>query len=298
LTKKYTLGVLGFGEASQTISEGLHSKGLEGIHIWKRKPWSPEVVETGQRVGAILCESPSKVLAVSDIIFSLVTPSAAQRVAQQAAEGIAGKFYLDLNAASLHIKEKAADTIRASGGWFIDGAIMGPLKKQRHRVSTLISGDRSEKLAVILKEWGMDVRSIGVKAGLASTVKMIRSVYTKGLEATVLEFMVAANRYDAIDAVFASLEELLAMEPFRLPFREMAAALVLEQVEHAARRSTEMEQVVATMEDLKVEPFMARGALKRLHWAAEEINLRQHFGARPPENYKEVLEAIEAKDNP
>jgi 3-hydroxyisobutyrate dehydrogenase-like beta-hydroxyacid dehydrogenase len=270
---------------------------MEGIHVWKRKPWSDETLACGQQAGVILCDKASEVVSISDIIFSLVTPSAAPYAAQCAAEDIAEKYYLDLNAASLHTKEQTADIVNSFGGWFIDGAIMGPLKKQRHKVSTLISGERADELATILQDWGMDVRSIGSKVGLASTVKMIRSVYTKGLEATVLEFMVAAHRYRAIEEVFDSLEEILAMEPFRYPFRDMVAELVLEQVEHAARRATEMEQVVATMEDLDVEPLMARGALQRLRWVADEINLSHLFGDKIPENYKEVLEVIETARN-
>ena len=186
------------------------------------------------------------------IIMSLVAPTAAPERWLAASSEIAGKFYLDLNAASLKSKEAAAAVIQAAGGRFIDGAIMGPLKRQRHQVSTVVSGEGAAQLAVTLQGWGMDVRAIGTKVGLASTVKMIRSVYTKGLEAIVVEFMVAAHRYGATEQVFDSLEEILELGPFLLPFRQMVSELVLEQVEHAARRATEMEQVVHTMEELGV----------------------------------------------
>ena len=288
------LGVLGFGTASYEITKGLRSEGVADIHVWKREPWSDEVQARANAAGVTLCREASEVTTVSNIIISLVAPTAAPEVARQACSEIAGKFYLDLNAASLKTKEAAAAVIQGAGGRFIDGAIMGPLKRQRHQVSTVVSGEAAAELAGALQGWGMDVRAIGTKVGLASTVKMIRSVYTKGLEAIVVEFMVAAHRFGATDQVFDSLEEILELGPFLLPFRQMVSELVLEQVEFAGRRAAEMEQVVNTMEELGVEPLMARGTLQRLRWVADEIKLRERFEGRTPSNYGEVLDVIES----
>ena len=294
MSEQLGLGVLGFGTASYEITKGLHSEGVADIRVWKREPWSDEVQARANDAGVILCSEASEVTAASNIIVSLVAPTAAPDVGRQACSGIAGKFYLDLNAASLKTKEAAAAVIQRAGGRFIDGAIMGPLKRQRHQVSTVISGEGAEELAGVLQGRGMDVRAIGTKVGLASTVKMIRSVYTKGLEAIVVEFMVAAHRYGATEQVFDSLEEILELGPFLLPFRQMVSELVLEQVEFAGRRATEMEQVVLTMEELGVDPLMARGTLQRLRWVADEIKLRDRFEGRTPSNYWEVLDAIES----
>ena len=203
-----------------------------------------------------------------------------------------GKFYLDLTTASPGTKEKAAAVVAAAGGIYIDGAIMGPLKKQHHKVSTLISGKKADELALSLNQWGMDIRSLGSKVGLASTIKMIRSVYTKGLEAIVLEFALAAYSYGVTEPVLESLEEILELGPFLLPFRKMVAELILEQVEHAERRADEMEQVVRTLEELGINPSMAGSTLKLLRWEAEDIRLREKFAGESPANYEEVLEKI------
>jgi len=229
----------------------------------------------------------------ADIVFSLVTPTAAPEVAERAACGLAGKYYLDLNAASLRTKEQAAEIVETAGGLFVDGAIMGPLKRQQHRVSTLVSGPEAAKLAATLRSWEMDVRAIGTRIGLASTVKMIRSVYTKGLEALVLEFMVAANHYGATEEVLDSLEEILRIGPFLLPFRQMVDELILEQAPHGARRVAEMEQVVRTLEEIGIEPLIARATLARLQWGVSEVRLKEHFADGSPESYQQVLDVIE-----
>ena len=293
MSEQLRLGVLGFGTASYEITKGLHSEGVADIRVWKRDPWSDEVQARANAAGVTLYREASEVTTASNIIISLVAPTAAPEVARHACSEIAGKFYLDLNAASIKTKEAAAGVIQGAGGRFIDGAIMGPLKRQRHQVSTVISGEGAQELAAALQGWGMDVRAIGTKVGLASTVKMIRSVYTKGLEAIVVEFMVAAHRYGATEQVFDSLEEILELGPFLLPFRQMVSELVLEQVEFAGRRATEMEQVVLTMEELGVDPLMARGTLQRLRWVADEIKLRDRFQGRTPSDYGEVLDVIE-----
>jgi hypothetical protein len=102
---------------------------------------------------------------------------------------------------------------------------------------------------------------------------MIRSVYTKGLEAVVLECMRAADEYGATELVLESLEEILRLGPFLLPFRDMVHELVVEQVDHAPRRAAEMEQVVKTLEEIGVEPKVAQSTLATL---AEVAGLGLH----------------------
>ena len=258
------LGILGFGEASSTIAGGLGGHGPVEIRVWKRPPWTDEARLRADALGVVLCAEPREAVEPSDIVFSLVPPGAAVEVADLAAPWCAGKLYLDLNATAPGAMEDASTAIERGAGRFVDGAIMGPLGRQKHRVSTVVSGQDAEELAATLRQWDMDVRAIGTRVGLASTVKMVRSVYTKGLEAIVLETMRAAHEYGAAELVLESLEEILRLGPFLLPVRDMVNELVLEQPDHAGRRAAEMEQVVRTLEELGVEPKMARGTLSTL----------------------------------
>jgi hypothetical protein len=73
----------------------------------------------------------------------------------------------------------------------------------------------------------------------------------------------------------------------------MVAELIMEQVDHAARRADEMEQVARTLEELGIEPLMARASMGRLRWVADEIKLRERFAGRTPSSYEEVLDVIE-----
>jgi len=287
------LGILGFGEAAFVISQSLYEQGLQGILVWKRPPWIENIQSRAKEAGVTLCCNVQEVISERNVIFSLVTPNAANKVAMTAAEGLAGKYYVDLNAASLKLKKQTSEVVRSAGGWFIDGAIMGPLKKQRHQVSIIVSGEKAEELAELLNGLGMHIRAVGSQDCLASTVKMVRSVYTKGLEANVVEFMVAAHRFGGTQLVLESLEEILELGPFLLPFRQMVNELMLEQVEHAARRSEEMEQVVDTLKELGVDPWTAQGSLQRLRWISEEVMLREQIEGNTSVTQEEVLAILD-----
>lgn len=286
------LAILGFGTASTTLAKNLRGRGPATIRVWKRQPWNDELQSMATTMGVTLCDTPQAAIEPADLIFSLVPPDAAVQVAEAAANHIRGKSYLDLNAASLRAIEKAEASIRAGGGEFTDGAIMGPLGRQLHRVSTVVSGPHADKVARLLCGWDMQVRAISPRVGLASTVKMIRSVYTKGIEGIVLECLSAAHLFDATEEVLESLEEILELGPFLLPLREMFNELLAEQVEHAPRRAEEMEQVVKTLEQIQVEPRMSRGTLTTLQKIAQKAELARDFSGKPDVSPGSILAAI------
>lgn len=286
------LAILGFGAAGSTLAESLQGRGPASIRIWKRPPWTNEVQTQAKQIGAVLCDTAQAAIEPADLVFSLVPPEATVEVAGAAANWIGGKSYLDLNAASLQVIEEAAAVVTSAGGYFTDGAIMGPLARQRHRVSTIVSGPHAEEVATLLCGWDMQVRPIGTAVALASTVKMIRSVYTKGLEGIVLECMSAAHLAGATNEVLESLEEILELGPFLLPLREMFDELVVEQIDHAPRRAEEMEQVVKTLEQLHLKPNMSQGTWTTLKEIAQTAHLKETFDGQKDIAPAKVLAAI------
>ena len=294
------LGLLGLGEAVTAIARGLSGRDPQHeiaedrrpaqIHAWKRAPVDDATRQRAEQAGASVSDDVVAVVSASDVIFSLVPPTAAVEVARLAAPHCSGKVYVDLNATALRAMEECAEIIGAAGGHFVDGAIMGPLGRQGHHVSTVVSGQEAESVAEHLRGWDMAVRAIGTRPGLASTVKMVRSVYTKGLEAIVLEFMIAAHKHGATELVLESLEEILRLGPFLKPFREMVDELVDEQVDHAPRRAAEMEQVVQTLDELGVEPKMARSTLATLSEVVDAgLPAKISDGERTTEAILEIL---------
>ena len=68
----------------------------------------------------------------------------------------------------------------------------------------------AEALAPLLVELGFDAKVASREFGVASAVKMCRSVMIKGLEAMVIESFTTARAYGVEDAVLASLQRNLS----------------------------------------------------------------------------------------
>jgi 3-hydroxyisobutyrate dehydrogenase len=283
--------MIGFGEVGCDLTRGLRSAGVAAIAAWKRSGWDELSRARALEAGATPCDSLAEMAREADMVFSAVTASATVDVAEAAAPFLEGKLYLDLNSTSPMAKQRGADALTTAGGRFVDGAIMGALHVFHHRVPILLSGPDAEEVFALLSGWGMHAQVAGEQVGQASAVKMLRSVYMKGIEATVLETMIAANRYGVLDTVLQSLAETHS----KYDFMGFASMLVVSNALNGERRAQEMEQVVLTLKDLGVEPMVSEGALRRLRWSADQ-RLREPLAGTPNPGYKDVLRAIDNRN--
>ena len=80
--------------------------------------------------------------------------------------------------------------------------------------------------------------------GIASAIKMCRSIMIKGIEALVVESMFAARRFGAEEAVLASLDRTF---PHMGWSAQLPDYLVSRVAEHGRRRAAEMREVAATL---------------------------------------------------
>lgn len=75
------------------------------------------------------------------------------------------------------------------------------------RVPMLLGGAIATDLAPQLLGFGMDVKVVSPDIGVASAIKMSRSVMIKGLEALVIESYTTARQYGVEDHVLPTLAE-------------------------------------------------------------------------------------------
>ena len=54
----------------------------------------------------------------------------------------------------------------------------------------------------------------------------------------------------------------------------------------------EMEEVAETLRGLNIEPLMAEGAAKRIHWLANQ-KLEHYFDGKQPKTYRDILDALD-----
>jgi 3-hydroxyisobutyrate dehydrogenase-like beta-hydroxyacid dehydrogenase len=122
-----------------------------------------------------------------------------------------------------------------------------------------------------------NVGAVGDDVGRASTIKMLRSVMYKGVEALTAECLIACERAGVTEEVLAS---------FGNDWSNGADYRLDRMMIHGLRRSAEMAESVKTLEALGVEPAMTKGTVAR----------QQAIGAlgitAPPEGLAAKLERL------
>lgn len=258
------IATIGFGEAAQAFVSGWRSEdgvSLGQISTFDIKVETPSLRDNLRRACSdldVICgESPRQALAGTAIVFSLVTADRALEAAANVAEFLVrDALYLDCNSCSPATKAAAARLVEAAGAVYVDVAVMSPVHPARHRTPLLLSGSEAKRAHNILRGLGMKAEIAGDEVGQASSIKMLRSVMIKGLEALTAECMLAARRAGVEKAVLASLQ---ASDP-GIDWTARAAYNLERMIVHGRRRAAEMQEVAATLRELGLPDRMAAAA--------------------------------------
>lgn len=233
----------------------------------------------------------------AELVISAVTAASAPSVAKEAAAVLLpGQFYMDVNSVSPETKGKIGEAIGKSGADFVEAAVVAPVAPQRLKVPMLLGGTRAADLAKRLSTMGMDTTAVSERIGVASAIKMCRSVVMKGLAALAIESLFAARRYGAEDAVIASFE---ATYPSMGWAKNLPDALTRRAVEHSRRRAAEMREVVETLKDVGINPVMASSIAELQDWLTAEMEAgKVVFNPKEPFSWRAIADAIDARTNP
>src|SRR3546814_10496637 len=104
-----------------------------------------------------------------------------------------------------------------------------------HRGPMLLAGPGAAEAAERLAPLGMRVEVVGDTVGQASTIKMSRSVFMKGVESILCESLVAADRAGVADRVLASIQATFP----GLDWRALATYHMGRMALHGRRRAIE-----------------------------------------------------------
>jgi 3-hydroxyisobutyrate dehydrogenase-like beta-hydroxyacid dehydrogenase len=202
-------------------------------------------------------------------VISAVTVSSAAAVAGNAAPFLrAGQIYLDINSISPDTKLEIARTLNESPAAFVEAAVMAAVAPQRLKVPMLLGGAHAATAAERLRAIGMNVKPISDRIGVASAIKMCRSIIIKGLEAITVESMFTARRYGAEKQV---LESLAATYPDMGWSGTLPDYLISRVAEHGKRRAAEMREAAQAVADAGLEPLTALATAQRQDWLAQLI---------------------------
>lgn len=251
------IAVLGLGEAGSAIAGDLAAAGV------RVRGYDPAVTAAGAVLGT---GSEAEAARGARLVLSVNSAKAAVGALEAGLPGLlaGGRprpdvLWADLNTASPGTKRKLADLARDAGVPFADVAMMAPVPGRGLRVPMLASGTGAGRYTALLTPLGAGIEVLDGPAGLAASKKLLRSVFYKGMAASIVE---------ALDAARAAGDEPWLREHIAAELADMDAA-TLDRItrgtrQHALRRVTEMEAAASMLTELGVPPLMA-GASRALH---------------------------------
>lgn len=263
--KPMRIGLVGYGEVGRIFAAGLAPQ-VDSAWAWDLKFANAADRARAQEEGVIATGSMQELCAGCDLIISAVTASNTVAVAEEAALHIRpGTIFLDLNSASPGAKQQAAKAIDARDAAYVEAGVMTSVPPYGIRVPMLLGGTRAAELATVLRAWGMDARAVSDRLGVASAIKMCRSVMIKGLEALVIESYATARRYGVEDHVLPTLQETFPS----IDWSRQGAYFFSRVVQHGKRRAEEMREAAATVREAGFEPFMSDAIASKQQWVAD-----------------------------
>ena len=266
------IGLIGYGEVGKILGAGLAQQpGVAGVGAWDLKFAASDTrgAERGHadRAGVHAHESARALCAASDLVISAVTASNTLAVAEEAARHLRrGALFLDLNSASPGTKRACGRLVDGAGAHYVEAGGMTSVPPYGIRVPMLLGGAQAARLAPRLRGWGMDAQAVSAELGVASAIKMCRSVMIKGLEALVIESYTTARAYGVEEHVLPTLQETFPS----IDWSAQGSYFFQRAVQHGQRRAEEMRESARTVQEAGFEPLMTRAIAARQQWVADQ----------------------------
>ncbi len=252
------IAVVGLGEVGRAYAKALHAAG-QTLHLCNARAGTA-AQGAADALGLPLHLAPGEWLRACDWVLLCVTGSVAPQVLAQCSPWMAeGATLCDMTTASPDAKRAAAEMARAQGLYYLDVAIMGAVALGRHATPLLVAGDGAEAFQRWMEAAGGRVQLIDEgTAGDAMALKLLRSTFTKGLEALSVELLMAAERQGLRERLYAQLQDI-----DDTPLRTFIDMLVRTHVVHAKRRAFEVREAAAEMANQGIASQVLPGVASR-----------------------------------
>jgi 3-hydroxyisobutyrate dehydrogenase-like beta-hydroxyacid dehydrogenase len=283
------LAIVGFGEVGQIFARQFADAGVGDIAVYDivfpdANAQQTRAASTGPWTK---CASAHDATMNADVVVSAVTAAGASDAAMSAVMS-KGAFFWDLNSVSPETKIGAADIIEKVGGRYVEAAIMSSVPPKGIRSPMLLGGPHARDFMAQMAPFNLDLTAFSEEIGTASAVKMCRSILIKGLEALIVESMLAARHYGVEREVLVSLKDSLPHPDWP----KQAAYMISRALIHGRRRAEEMREVAATVFDAGLEPVLSRQIAQRQDWAADKGAGMSGAALKPPDLDKILAELL------
>lgn len=245
-SKDFQLLVAGYGAAGRAYAAGFRQAGAEVTAV---DPFAnDEVQKEAQTLGISLLNKLPGDLGSFDLVIILSPAAASLDIIRQLADRPGVCPVLDLTSSAPNAMQQASAMI---GERLIDGTVLGAVGLGGLATPMVFSGTHANKAAAILREFGCCIACIDGKPGTASTLKLLRSLFMKSLEALVVETQLAAAALGQTEGLRIALADLAEVD---MP--ELLAEMLRTHPKHAGRRTYEIEAAASLMREAGFTSFI------------------------------------------
>jgi 3-hydroxyisobutyrate dehydrogenase-like beta-hydroxyacid dehydrogenase len=232
------VAVMAQGSMGAGVGGRLHESGAEVRTLLAGR--SPQSAERARAAGMMAMPDERGLLDGADFLLSILPPGEAENLARRLAPTLAAlarkPIYVDCNAVSPQTVERIAAVVAPTGAGFVDAGIIGGPPRPGYSPHIYASGPAVGATRV-LRDWGIDWRTIDGPIGAASGLKMSYAGITKGITALGSAMMLGAARFGCAEALVA---ELAASQP--TIFKYLSASIP-RMYDKAYRWVAEMEEI-------------------------------------------------------
>ena len=265
------IGFIGFGEVSYTLSKIFFENGFDILtSVEGRSIKTKEFVDSIDYIE--LLSNFEEVAKEADILISANSPHSALGVALRYGS-LTNGIFLDFNNISPETSKKIAHFI--GDNHFVDSAIMGKVKSKE--LNIYLSGKLASKVEGFIKD-NLDDTSeskintcvVSENIGDVSALKILRSSYTKGVSALLIETFESAKKLGLDEELW----DILDLTENRL-FRDSSKSRINNSYKSSKRKYEELEEVLdflSSFNDKERDKLMATATRDKFKSLKERDN--------------------------
>lgn len=270
-TGQVSMCFLGFGDLAVSWAAALRDRDWITVSAYlpadsasRRHPgWDDRVM----RAGVSPVDDLAAAVDGADVLIAAVPARVSPAVASACFPHMGGSgLYVDPSPAAPNVKSDICRAASEQGVSYVDLALLGTVTMSGLEVPLLAAGPRADSFLELGRRLGMSITKVSDRAGDATRVKLVRSVYMKGRDALIVELLVAAN---LIGAERVLVDSISAAPGEQVSFAELVDRVLPALAKHAERRADELNDTGAVLRELGLDPIMVEAAERRLRWMAD-----------------------------
>lgn len=258
------LALIGGGMVGRCYGQAFATSGVTLCGIWDAQA-SQDLHAFARQHGTRLHATAGEWLGEADVVICAVFGSAALDVATAALPHLrSGALYIDMTTADPDDMRRAQALASQGGHHFVDVAITGAVNLRGAQTPLLCAGDHAPQVAELFRSLDAPIQVVGTQAGDAASLKLLRSIFTKGLEALSVECLLTAERQGLRPQLHDILDDI-----DNTCLKVLMESMVQTHIEHSARRQKEVAEAQRQMQQVGIRPLVLPAVEALFHRTAQ-----------------------------